>query len=135
MKFIYKKLTMGLDRPIIRIELKNPRSQQQISFLALVDSGADICLIPGDLATLIGIDVAAGERRDVGGVVAGERRPYYLHDIDLGVGGGFATTSVGFMPDLAPNGHGLLGQSGFFSRFSFVKFEHANGTVEVGRPC
>ena len=133
MKFNYKKLTKGLDRPIVRIELKNPRSQQQISFLALVDSGADICLMPGDLATLIGIDVAAGERRDVGGVVAGERRPYYLHDIDLGVGGVFAKATVGFMTDLAPNGYGLLGQRGFFDRFSFVKFEHAKGTVEVGQ--
>ena len=122
MKFNYKKLTKGLDRPIIRIELRNPRSLQQISFLALVDSGADICLMPGDLATLIGIDVAAGERR-----------PYYLHDVDLGVGGNFATTSVGFMTDLAPNGYGLLGQRVFVSRFSFVKFEHAKGAVEVGQ--
>ena len=52
MKFNYKKLTKGLDRPIIRIELKNPRSQQQISFLALVDSGADICLMPGAAPTI-----------------------------------------------------------------------------------
>ena len=89
--------------------------------------------MPGDLAALIGIDVAAGERRDVGGVVAGECRPYYLHEIDLGVGGKFSETTVGFMTDLSPNGFGLLGQRGFFSRFSFVKFEHSKGTVEVGR--
>ena len=89
--------------------------------------------MPGDLAPLIGIDVAAGERRDVGGVVAGERRPYYLHEIDLGVGGNFSKTTIGFMTDLSPNGFGLLGPSGFFSRFSFVKFEHAKGAVEVGQ--
>jgi hypothetical protein len=36
------------------------------------------------------------------------------------------------MPDLAPNGHSLLGQSGFFDLFSFVKFERPKGTIELG---
>ncbi len=36
------------------------------------------------------------------------------------------------MPDLAPNGHGLLGQTGFFDLFSFVKFERPKGTIELG---
>jgi hypothetical protein len=37
------------------------------------------------------------------------------------------------MPELSKNGHGILGQTGFFDRFSFVKFERLKSTVELGR--
>jgi hypothetical protein len=32
----------------------------------------------------------------------------------------------------APNGHGLLGQTGFFDLFSFVKFERPKSKIELG---
>ena len=101
-------------------------------YLALVDSGADRCIFAGEIGELIGLDVTTGAEHVVSGVVAGQTRPYYLHDIEIEVGGWRRPAAVGFMPDLAPHGHGLLGQTGFFDLFSFVKFERPKGTIELG---
>jgi hypothetical protein len=81
---------------------------------------------------LIGIDVTAGREDMVGGVVQGERRPCYLHEVEIQIGGWWKSALVGFMPELSNNGHGLLGRAGFFDRFTFVKFEQPKSTIEVG---
>jgi hypothetical protein len=132
MKFAYKRFSNGVVRPIIPITIRNPRTKEEVRHQALVDSGADICIFSSDLAELIGIDVAAGRKQMVSGVVAGEARPYYLHDVELEVGGSPKLATIAFMPELSNIGHGLLGQAGFFDRFKFVKFEHAKSTIELG---
>jgi hypothetical protein len=132
MKFAYKQVASGIERPIIPVIIRNPVTQQSVRYQALVDSGADQCVFAGEIGELIGLDVTAGAERTVSGVVAGQMRPYYLHDVEIEVGGRSRHATVGFMPDLAPNGHGLLGQAGFFDLFSFVKFERPKGTVELG---
>jgi hypothetical protein len=132
MKFAYKRFPNGVQRPIIPITIRNPRTKQEIRHQALVDSGADLCIFSTDIAELIGIDVAAGRKQMVSGVMAGETRHYYLHDIELVVGGAAKLSTIAFMPDLSNNGHGLLGQLGFFDRCKFVKFEHAKFTIELG---
>jgi hypothetical protein len=132
MKFAYKRFAHGVERPIIPIVVCNPLTQQWVRYLALVDSGADQCVFAGEIGELIGLDVTAGVQRRVSGVVAGQIRPYYMHDVELELGGWRRSVTVGFMPDLALNGHGLLGQTGFFDLFSFVKFERPKGTVELG---
>jgi hypothetical protein len=85
-------------------------------------SGADITSLLSP-TMLIGGNTSA---------VADENRPYYLRQIEIEVGGDAKLTDVAFMSDLSANGHGLLGQAWFFDRFTFVKFEHAKGTIEVG---
>jgi hypothetical protein len=132
MKFVYKRFASGIERPIIPIIVRNPVTQQSVRYLALVDSGADRCIFAGEIGELIGLDVTAGAEHTVSGVIAGQTRPYYLHDVEIEVGGWRRPAAVGFMPDLAPNGHGLLGQVGFFDLFSFVKFERPKGTIELG---
>jgi hypothetical protein len=37
---------------------------------------------------------------------------------------------VGFMPSLSKNGHGLLGQYGFFDLYS-IKFDLLKGEIEL----
>ena len=72
----------------------------------------------------------------IAGVVAGERRPVYLHPIEIEVGesgGPIYSTLVGFMPDFSPSGQALLGRRGFFDHFSFVKFKDRESTVEIGK--
>jgi hypothetical protein len=58
------------------------------------------------------------------------------HPIEIAVGGYGASRNLNliaaFMPDLSNNGHGLLGQSGFFDNVSFVKFRSRKGVVEIG---
>jgi hypothetical protein len=132
MKFVYKRFASGVERPIIPVIVRNPITQRSVRYLALVDSGADRCVFAGEIGELIGLDVTAGMERSVSGVVAAQTRPYYLHDVEIEVGGYRRLTAIGFMPDLAPNGHGLLGQTGFFDLFSFVKFERPKGTIELG---
>jgi len=132
MKFAYKRFANGVERPIIPVRIWNPATGQSARYLALVDSGADVCIFAAELGELIGLNVVGGTERRVSGVVAGETRPYYLHEVDLQVGPLRRRSSIGFMPDLAANGHGLLGQTGFFDLFSFVKFERINGVIELG---
>jgi hypothetical protein len=134
MKFAYKRLASGIERPIIPTVVRNPLTQQSVRYFALVDSGADRSVFAGEIGALIGFDVMAGEERRVGGVVARQARSYYLHKTEIRIGHVWRTATIGFMPDLSPNGHGLLGQTGFFDLFSFVKFERSNGTIELGAP-
>lgn len=142
MKFSYKRYRRGTDpdieRPVIPITLRNPRaiSSSAIGYEALVDSGSDRCIFPSEIGELMQIDITAGECVYVGGVVAGERRPMYLHPVEIEVGG-FPGPRVlivaAFMPDLSYNGHGLLGRQGFFDRFSFLKFKDFESTIEIGK--
>jgi hypothetical protein len=132
MKFVYKRFASGIERPIIPIAVRNPVTGQAVRYLALVDSGADQCIFAGEIGELIGLDVTGGTEHAVSGVVSGQTRPYFVHDVEIEVGGWRRPAPVGFMPDLAPNGHGLLGQSGFFDLFSFVKFERPMATIELG---
>jgi predicted aspartyl protease len=132
MKFTYKRFANGIERPIIPIIVRNPATRQSVRYLALVDSGADECIFAAEIGELIGLDVLGGRERSVSGVVAGQIRPYYVHNVEIEVGGTRRRSAVGFMPDLAANGHGLLGQTGFFDLFSFVKFERRNGIIEFG---
>jgi hypothetical protein len=132
MKFAYKRFANGIERPIIPIIARNPASNKSVRYLALVDSGADVRVFAAEIGDLIGLDVFGGDRRSVSGVIAGQMRPYYVHEIEIQVGHLRSRSQVGFMPDLAPNGHGLLGQTGFFDLFSFVKFEKENGVIELG---
>jgi aspartyl protease len=137
MKFDYKRYRgrdgTVIERPVIPILIRNPKTKQSVGYQALVDSGSDHCIFSSEIAEIIGIDIAAGERDDIGGVVASARRPIYFHDVEISIGGNVRAIRAAFMPDLATNGHGLLGQRGFFDCFSFVKFEQPKSTVEVGR--
>lgn len=121
MKFPYTRFPNGIKRPIIRIAIEH--NGKQLPYFGLIDSGADINLFHGELAALLGLNLEAGEKHSVGGVVDGERREYYVHRVSLKVGGWtHPNLRVGFMPSLSKNGHGLLGQYGFFDLYS-VKFD------------
>ena len=133
MKFEYKTYGNGIERPVIPILIRNLRTKQSIGYEALVDSGSDHCIFSSEIAEIIGIDFATGERDDIGGVVADQKRPIYFHDVEISVGGNVHPIRAAFMPDLSTSGHGLLGQEGFFDLFSFVKFEQLKGTIELGR--
>src|SRR5205085_12387719 len=105
MKFAYKRFASGTERPIIPIIVRNPANQQSARYLALVDSGADCCIFAAEIGELIGLDVTAGAERRVCGVVAGQVRPYYLHEVEIEVGHYRKRASIGFMRVLASKGH------------------------------
>jgi len=129
MKLPYTKLPHGFKRPIVRIAVA--RNGRQVPYFALIDSGADMNLMHAELAPLLGIDLEAGERRDIGGIVDGERRPFYLHRVTLHIGDqAHPNVEVGFMPSLSKTGHGLLGQYGFFDLYR-VAFDLPQGEIEL----
>lgn len=142
MRFSYKRFPnphgRAILRPVIPVTLTNPRARHPpLGYEALVDSGSDRCIFPADIAELLHIDLTATDRvLYVGGVVAGERRPIYLHSIEITLGipaGPTFETVAGFMPDFSKSGHGLLGREGFFDQFSFVKFKDFDNYLDVGR--
>jgi hypothetical protein len=74
-----------------------------------------------------------GSSTAISGVVAGERRIYFEHDLEIEVSGWRFQSKVGFMPGIASNaGEGIVGQVGFFDHFSYVKFDKRKGFVELG---
>ena len=143
MRFEYKRYkrehAADLTRPIIQIIMRNLRDplSPAIAYEALVDSGSDHNIFPASLADVLGINLTETDRvRYVGGVVAGERRSIYFHPIEIevgGLGGPSYMTTVGFMPDFSKSGYGLLGRTGFFNTFTFVKFKDADDVLEIGK--
>jgi hypothetical protein len=117
--FPYKRID-GRFRPIIPIEISHGRA---VRYEVLVDSGADICIFPGDIGCAIGLDIESGERFELGGVT-GERRTGYFHMVTLGVGKHSFRTKVGFMDTMREGAFGMVGQKGFFDRFA-IKFDYA----------
>src|SRR5712692_5340924 len=99
-----------IERPVIPLTLRNPHKPlaPAIGYLGLVDSGSDRCIFSSQVAELLGIDLTATENVVyIGGVVAGEPRPIYLHVIEIEVGefdGPTYSTLVGFMPDFSQSG-------------------------------
>ncbi len=132
MKFQYKKLASGVERPIVPITVRNPRTGASVRYLVLVDSGADNCMFGPEIAELLNIKILQGRPSTVSGVVAGQSRMYYKHSVEIEIGANSWVTEVGFMPKLSKNGHGFEGRHGFFDRFNFVKFEQPKATVEFG---
>lgn len=128
MKFPYKKLFSGVSRPIIPIEVLN--GEKSLRYYALIDSGADINIFPAEIAEILGINVKSGKKGKISGVTQGETQDYYIHPITISVGGWKYKTEAAFMPTLSQNGHGLLGQKGFFNLF-VVKFNQPKQEIEL----
>jgi hypothetical protein len=111
--------------------LGNPKTKQEIKYEGLIDSGADVCMFEADVGEQIGLEIEKGERQTVRGIVKGQGREYYMHDIEIDIGGWPRAIRAGFMRDISREGHGFLGQRGFFDQVKSVKFEKLKGLFEV----
>jgi hypothetical protein len=94
MKFAYKKIAKDVQRPIIPITIRNPRTDRSVRYFTLVDSGAGLPIFRSEIAEVIGIDLAAGIRKNISGVIAGESRVYDLHQVEIEAGGNAKLTGV-----------------------------------------
>ena len=114
-------------RPYLIVRLTHGSKHKDV--IALVDSGADLCLFHTDIGRLIGIDVESGQRLVFQGV-SGAGAAAYLHRVDVTVRGVSSTSvEVGFTDSMAV-GTGLLGQHGFFENF-VVAFRMLEKTFDV----
>ncbi len=127
MKFKYKKFSPNIIRPIIPIEIIF--NQKSVVYEVLVDSGADENVFDAQIGELLGMDIMSGERRELSGVT-GVKEFYYIHPVIIKVGGWQYKTRVGFLPNMASLGYGVVGQKGFFDIF-VVKFNFNKELIEL----
>ncbi len=127
MKFKYKKYGPGILRPVIPIEISY--NNRAVFYEVLVDSGADFCIFDAQIAEILGIMVLKGEKQEVWGIT-GIGEPYYVHEVVLKVGGWPHTVRVGFLPNIARMGYGVVGQKGFFDIF-VVRFDYKKEEIEL----
>lgn len=125
----YKYKSVGVDRyrPIIPIDIE---LNEIIRYEVLVDSGADYCMFDEEVAEAIGIeDIATGKMFTFGGVT-GDKKVGYWHTVTLSIKGCTYQTKVGFSAEMRDDGYGIVGQKGFFDRFSII-FDYSNKTLTL----
>ncbi len=129
MKFDYKRYGNNVLRPVIPIKLK--KGDVSIVYEVLVDSGADLCIFDAEIGEALGLDIMKGKMMAVTGV-GGKSSPYYLHSIEIEVGGWPCKIEAGFMPDVSGRvmPFGLVGQNGFFDNF-IIKFDLLKEEIEL----
>ncbi len=127
MKFRYKKYSAQVLRPVIPIEIIH--QGRVVTYEVLVDSGADVCIFDAQIGEILGIDIAKGDRQEVGGIT-GIVEPYYIHPVTINVGGWSYEIKAGFLPGIARLGYGVVGQRGFFDVF-VVKFDLVKEEIEL----
>ena len=113
-------------RPEIKVAIAYGAAKQKLR--VLVDSGADACLFPRDVADILGINLKTGPCVPCAGI-GGGRVQFYFHEVEFFIGqyrwktkAGFAAGSIGAT--------GLLGQRGFFEHF-VVSFDYKNHWIEL----
>lgn len=139
MKFEYKPVELPKSdaflerhfafRPIIPIFFKAPNGDRKIGYEALVDSGADYNIFPAQIGEIIGLDIKSGKIDYFGGVGGGKYEAYF-HKVKITVGGWEYAVDCAFSYDIAPWGHGIVGQEGFFDIF-VIKFDYQKKEIEL----
>lgn len=102
----------------------------EIATWAQIDSGADLCLFPGQLASPLGITIPNDRPRSYEGV-GGTQHTAYFDSLEVGILN-WPTEEVlhtfeieaGFSDALDARGSGILGIHGFFSQFrvTFLRY-------------
>lgn len=137
MKFSYFKFPLpqkspffgaSILKPIIPIELSV--GDKKLRHTALVDSGADFCILDGAIGEYLGLNVRSGLREVFGGIQDNGGAEAFLHKVALDIGGWQYTTMIGFSYDIAKYGFAILGQRGFFDIFT-VKFDLLKEEIEL----
>ncbi len=137
MKFNYSKLPLtkrsslfGLSilRPIIPTTVKV--NNRVITCWVLIDSGADFCIFDAEIGEYLGIDIKSGSEEVFGGIQERGSAKAYLHKVVVSIGGYDYQIVAGFSYDIAKFGCAILGQKGFFDKFS-VKFDYQKEEIEL----
>jgi len=117
--FPASKRSIKTFRPLIPIVLINKNKFCQMA--VLLDSGADFNLIHGDVANYLGLNLTAGSKRNISGI-SGQIKGYE-HKLQIKIGNYLNKTSVTFSNQLPNNAIAVLGNVGFFDKFT-VKFTY-----------
>ena len=115
--------------PLLTIAIRYKQKKHKL--LALVDSGADACLFPRDVAEVLGINLRSGPCASLTGI-GGNRVPFYFHEVEILFSQYHIRTLAGFAKE-GIGAAGLLGQKGFFDQF-IVSFDNKSNYFEVKEP-
>lgn len=108
--------------PAIRLSLLTRDSNQEFSFLVLVDSGAEISLFTKSDAELLGFSLKRGKKVNIGSV-SGDRVLAFLYPVVMKIGEEKFKVKIAFSErDDTPR---ILGRNPIFSYF-FVVFDDKN---------
>ncbi len=127
LSFNYKKLPNGILRPLIRIEVSTARNKDGVPCEALVDSGADFCILKADIGEILGLDIKSGAPFDYRGI-SGAKSTGYFHRVWLAVKETRFMADVVFSYDIPRGGHQVVGQVGFFDHFK-VNFDYRKASI------
>jgi len=123
-----------IKRPILQVNLE--KDGHSIQTLAMVDSGADFCLFPASMAKTLGIAVPNQNAAPFSGTADAPQIAYF-ETVTATIWNGNAAEApiafelyAGFCDTLEHVGLGLLGQSGFFSRF-VLDFHYSDNRFSV----
>ena len=109
--------------PMLFVRIAKRHAKPTVRFSAILDTGSSFCLFRSDIARSIGIDVSAGVRQPIGGVVPGASAQAYFHRVSLHLEANWIVEiNAGFIENFQWGA--LLGRRGFFDRF-VVKFDHS----------
>lgn len=109
--------------PMLFVRLSRKHAKGSLRFSAMLDTGSSFCLFRSDIGRSIGIDVSAGTRQTIGGVVPGASAEVYFHRVNLHVEANWIVEiNAGFIEGFQWGA--LLGRRGFFDQFD-VRFRHS----------
>jgi len=114
-------------RPVIPVTLIN--GDEKVTNLAIIDSGADLCIFHAEIGEQIGLVVESGKVLQYYGI-SGQQLTAYFHDVKIEVGGYEFDCWAGFSRDIDNLPYGLLGQVGFFDLFNIV-FDYNKERIEL----
>lgn len=115
-------------RPVIEVILL--KNDKFLSHPVLIDSGADYNLFRGEIAEIFGLKLTSGNKRIIYGL-GNQPIKGYKHKIQLRLPGlDTVDTKAIFSKQLSEHAHGVLGNVGFFDKFT-VEFDYNNKTIEV----
>lgn len=114
-------------RPVIQIDFHGTNTD--FGYYVLIDSGADYCIFHANVGEQIGLKIREGQELIFYGT-SGEPQKAYFHKIEFKLGGVKHECFVGFSYDMNKLAYGILGQDGFFDKWS-VKFEYSKENVEL----
>lgn len=92
---------------------------------ALVDSGADYCLFPAQVAEIIGLNVKTGVKKSIYGI-GNQKVISYTHKVKLHIVKYSFETFIDFSESQKIP---LLGRDGFFNHFNRVNFDQNKKSI------
>src|SRR5215472_7391237 len=136
MRYKYRKIRSKEDpnlvllAPIIPIGLRY--GDKFVTVLALIDSGAGLCLFHSSIGRVLGIYIRSGKEETIRSL-SPQAIPAYMHKVQFILRGEpVIDLEVGFIEsDLLADG-GLLGQHGFFDEFD-IRFQRWQDSIHITR--